>query len=160
MHSSRMCTAHSLTIAHRILRMPPCPPEKNTHAPPAKTTHAPSGSNHTCPPEQPRMPPSNHACPPEQPCMPPSNHTCPLSNHAHPPKQPHMPPPSNHTCPPEQPCTPPKQLRIPPQPTHPPHLSPRVTTHTPQSNHAWPLPVDRMTDRCKNITFTNYVCGQ
>ena len=85
MHSSRMRTAHSLTISHRKkyacpLEQPCTPPRATMHAPrsnhacpPGATTHAPR-SNHAHPPR------SNHACPPR------SNHTRPpTSNHAHPP---------------------------------------------------------------------------
>ena len=82
MHSSRMRTARSLTVSHRILRMAPpphppcnhtCPlPEKTTH-PPRKTTHAAPRKNHACPPKK------THMCNPPTPCMPP--------------KEPHMPPP-------------------------------------------------------------------
>ena len=85
MHSSRMRTARSLTVSHRILHMPP---QEKPHMPPW---------------EQPCMPPREQPCthtlgktmpPREQPCMPPgSNHTHPRSNHA-------CPPGSNHTCPP------------------------------------------------------------
>ena len=86
MHSSRMCTAHSLTVSHSIFH--PCPPPAMhapchacppaTHVPPAM--HTPC---HTCPP--------CHACPHH--AWPPAMHTpflaCPL---------PHMPP--CHACPP------------------------------------------------------------
>ena len=91
MHSSRMCTARSLTVSRRILCMPPrqkphmppgknhaCPPRRNHAHPPAKTTHAP-GSNHVHPPGATMHAPlSNHACPPsppEQPRMPPPGAT-------------------------------------------------------------------------------------
>ena len=68
MHSSRMRTARSLTVSHRI----PCmPPGRNHACPPGGTTHAPS-SNHAFPPEQPRMPPgATMHTPWQQPCMPP-----------------------------------------------------------------------------------------
>ena len=87
MHSSRMHTAHSLTVSRRILCMPPgknhaCPPGKNHACPPAKTMHAPPGKNHAC------LPWSNHAPPPKQPRMPPPGttmHAPPGSNHARPP---------------------------------------------------------------------------
>ena len=105
-------------------------------------------------PWQPRMPPGNHACPhttthaPWQPCMPPSNHACP--------QQPCIPPatvhaPSgNHTCPP-QPCMPPGKHACTPGN----HACPPATTHTspPATTHAPPPPVNRMTNRCKNITL-------
>ena len=74
---------------------------------------------------------------PQQPRMPPST--------THAPQQPHM-PPSNHTCPLAT-------THAPQQPHMPP-----ATMHAP-SNHAHP-PVNRITDRCKNITFANYVCGR
>ena len=64
--------------------------------PPRATTHAPP-SNHTCPPEQPRMPPpgaTTHA-PQEQPCMPPLGAT----THA-PQEQPRMPPRATMHAPP------------------------------------------------------------
>ena len=63
------------------------------------------------------------------------SHACPPGATTHaPPEQPRMPPPSNHACP------------------------PRATTHAPRSNHARPpTPVNRITDRCKTIT---YVCGR
>ena len=104
MHSSRMCTARSLTASCHILCMPPrinheCPLEKNTQAPW----------------EKPRIPPAANT------------HPSPGSNQA-----PHW----------EKSCTPPGK-----------------TMHTPRATmHA--LPVNRITDRCKNITFTNYVCGR
>ena len=87
-------------------------------------------SNHTCPPgATTHAPPSNHACPPVQPCT----HIPPQSNHTC------MPPQSNHT-PPKEPCT----------------WPPRTTMHPQEQPHT-PPPVDRMTDTCKNITFTNFV---
>ena len=107
----------------------------------------PPRSNHTCPPEQPRMPPwatthapwSNHACPP-------SNHTClpreqpyslPGATTHTPREQPHMPPleqphtplGSDHTCPPGATMhAPPEQPRMPPPP--------RSNHACPPSNHA------------------------
>ena len=91
------------------------------------------------------MPPNNHACPPLQPCMPPTTmHTplqpcmAPLQPHM-PPQQPHM-PPGNHTCP-QQPCMPPSNHACPWQPCIPP-----ATMHA--------RPVNRMTNRCKNITLS------
>ena len=98
MHSSRMHTARSLTVSHRILCMPPgknhtppekpcMPPGKNHTCPLAKTTHAPPSKNHACPlaktmhaplaktmhppAKTTHAPRSNHACPTEQPRMPP-----------------------------------------------------------------------------------------
>ena len=99
-----------------------------SHAPPpGATTHAP-------PPEA-----AMHT-PQEQPCMPPraTMHT-PLpraTTHA---------PQSNHACPHpwEQPCPPPKQPHMPP--LGQPYTPPQATTHAP--------PVNRMTNRCKNITL-------
>ena len=130
MHSSRMRTAHSLTISHGILagvhilpHMPPC--HTCNHTP---TMHTPC---HACP--LPHMLPPCHTCPP--PCMPPATpqcHACPLC-HAHP------------------------VSYMPPCHTHLPAM------HTPlpcmSLCHACP-PVNRMTDRCTNITFANFVCGQ
>ena len=106
--------------------------EKTTHAPPGRTTHPP-GSNHARPPKQPCTPPrSNHAC------TPPSNHACPpgATMHAPPREQPHMPPLYNHARPPLQPRTPPLLQ---------PCMPPPATMHAP--------PVNRMTNRCKNITL-------
>ena len=86
--------------------------------------------------------PSNHACPCNHACQPATTYA--PSNHAHPPatmhapQQPHT-PPSNHAHPPQphtpqQPCTH-WQTCMPPQ----------ATTHAP--------PMNRMTDRCKNIAL-------
>ena len=74
MHSSRMCTARSLTVSRGILCMPPwqpCMPPTTTHAPrnhacPSTTTHSPQPP-HT--PPRPHTPLCNHE-------FPPSNHTC------------------------------------------------------------------------------------
>ena len=82
MHSSRMRTAHSLTVSHRILCMPPT------------TMHAPCNHTH---PQQPCMPPTTTHTP-QQPCMPPWQQYTPPSNHAH--------PLGNHTCPPQTMHTP------------------------------------------------------
>ena len=143
MHSSRTCTAHSLTISHRILCTSPgnhtCP--LGNHACPPATTHAPSGNhahppatthapNHACPlatmhtPQQPHMPPSNHACPPTMHA--PSNHTCPPTTHA----------PGNHTHP-WQPHTPPGNHTHPPATTHTPWQPHTPSNHTPlETTHA------------------------
>ena len=78
-----------------------------------------------------------------------------------------MPPQSNHTRPAqEQPCTPPEQPRMLPWSKHAAapeattHTPPGATTHAPQATmHAPPgatthaPPVNRMTNRCKNITL-------
>ena len=83
----------------------------------------------------------NHACP-----LPRTNHACPpQSNHTHPPG-------ATMHHPSEQPCT-----------TSPPgsntHTSPwEQPCMAPRSNHARPLPVNRITDAWENITFANYVC--
>ena len=130
MHSSRMRTAHSLTVSPYLVVSHARPPGSN-HAPWA-TTCTPLGATTHLPLEQPCMPPratmhapqSNHACPPEQPRTPPRT-----TMHASPGATTHAPPWSNHTC------------------------LPGATTH------ATP-PLDRMTDMCKNITFANYVCGR
>ena len=102
MHSSRMCTAHSLTVYHIrsicqgrvcMVHMPPCHAHPSCMPP---TIHAPY---HACPPPTtplpcmppchtrplPHMPP-HHACPlpamhaPSLPCMPPSCQACPPVN--------------------------------------------------------------------------------
>ena len=102
--------------------------------------------SHACPP----LEATTHT-PPEQPHMPP-----PCSNHTHPPRATMHAPQSNHACPPSRATThaPPEQPHMPPMP---PQKQPRMP---PQSNHACPPPVNRITDRCKNITFANYVCGR
>ena len=126
MYSSRMRTACSLTVSHCILHMPP-PTIMHTPLQPCTPS-----CNHACPP-QPCMPPHNHACPP-QPRMPYHNHTCPpATTHA----------PHNHTCPPAT-------THASPQPCMPP-----TTTHAPlATTHALlRQPVNRMTNRCKNITL-------
>ena len=88
------------------------------------------------------MPPCNHAHPP-QPCMPPCNHACPLCNHACPLATTHAP---------WQPCTCPATMHVPPQqPCMPP------------GNHTgMPPPVNRMTNRFKNITLpqTSFAGGK
>ena len=131
------------------------------------TMHAPL-HNHTCPHNHAHTP-SNHTCP-LQPCTPPATTHVP-HNHAHPqnhacPQQPHMPPATTHAllqpCMPPQPCTPPNHIcppatmHAPSQPCMPPcnHACPPATTHTPPPWTEW------LTDRCKNITFANFVCGR
>ena len=103
------------------------------HAPPGATTHAPPRATmHAPPQEQPHMPPW------EQPCMPPWEQPHPPEQPCTPPQeQPRTPPGSNHVSPQEQPCTP-----------------PGATTHAP--------PVNRMTNRCKNITLlqTSFAGGK
>ena len=80
MHSSRMCTARSLTVS---CHMPP-----GNHACPPATMHAPH--NHACP-LQPHMPPGNNACPPATTHTPlPTTHAPLATTHA----------PCNHACPP------------------------------------------------------------
>ena len=107
MHSSRMRTARSVTVSHRIL----CTP--GNHTCPPTTMHTPQQpctphSNHACPPAtmhtplQLHMPhPCNHACPHNHACSP-GNHTCPPAS-MHPPQIMHAPQP--HT--PQQPSMPP-----------------------------------------------------
>ena len=107
MHSSRMCTARSLTVSRHIL----CTPHNHACCPTAM--HAPlqpcmpPAIMHTCPP-QPHMPPSATMHAPQQPRTPPTTHA--PGNHAHP-WQPRT--LRNHTCPPatmhnpRQQCTPP-----------------------------------------------------
>ena len=137
MHSSRMHTTRSLTVSPYLIIFHACPPPRSNHAcPPRATMHAPippRGTTHAPPWEQPCMPPKQPHTPLEQPCTPPR-----ATMHA-PQEQPRMPPQSNHACP-----HPPEQPRMPP--------TPGATTHAP--------PVNRITDRCKNITFANYVCGR
>ena len=122
MHSSRMCTAHSLTVSPYLVVSHACPNREQPHMPPEQpcmpqpgaTTHAPQ-SNHTCPPM-------------EQPCMPPrSNHTpyLRISSYAM-----HAPPGATTHVPQEQPCMPPRAT------THAPWEQP--CTQPPQSNHAPP----------------------
>ena len=137
MHSSRMrtvcCSGRLSCHAHSLL---PCMPP---------TMHAPCN---TCP--VPCMPlfamhaPLCHACTP--PCMPPAAthtpcHTChPCHTYPlpHMPPLPHMSPFTTHVplcyacCP--LPCMPP------------------FATHAPLAMHV-PHPLNRITDRCKNITF-------
>ena len=116
MHSSRMCTACSLTVSHCILCMLP-----HNHASPPQPCMPPT----TYTPQQPCMPPATmHASP--QPCTPLGNHACPSAtmhapgNYACPP-QPRM-PPGNHTC-----------------PLIPTHAAPPATTHAPLATmHAPP----------------------
>ena len=108
-YSSRMRTAHSLTVSHSICRA--CPPH---HAhPPAM--HAP---HHACPLHNAPHRPPCHAHPPTThtplpcmplphmpplPCMPPNMHA---PHHKAPPIAPMPPPhtPSCHTCPPHHTC--------------------------------------------------------
>ena len=92
MHSSRMCTACSLTVSCRILCNPPWQPLQ------------------PCMPPHNHAPPSSHACP-LQPHMPPPATMHARRNNAHP-------PPSNHTCHP-QPCTPSSNHTCPPATMHP-----------------------------------------
>ena len=63
-----------------------------------------------------------------------------------------IPPRTRH--PPPGPGTP---EQTPPRARHPPEQTP-PRPGTPKTRH--PLPVDRMTDTCKNITFANFVCGR
>ena len=88
--------------------------------------------SHACPPlpEQPRM------LPREQPRMPP--------------EQPRTPAPRATTHPPEQPCTPPGATTHPPEQ---PHMPPRATMHAPPGATMHAPHVNRMTNRCKNITL-------
>ena len=75
MHSSRMCTAHSLTVSHSIWlgggACVPCMPPSAMHAP-----------HHTCPPATHAPMPCMCTAPP---CMPPTTntpcHACPLATH-------------------------------------------------------------------------------
>ena len=70
MHSSRMHTAHSLTVSRRIPRtprLPPCMPPTTMHAPrnhicPPATMHTPH--NHVCPPATMHIPPATMHAPP------------------------------------------------------------------------------------------------
>ena len=130
MHSSRMCTARTMTD-HAYHAHPPfamhMPPLCHAHAPPLPhmppfATHAPlspspymSPLHHACPPS-PHMPPLPHTAPQEQPhthplchaCPPRSNHTHPLGATTH-----HHAPPGATTHAPPQPCTPPVDRQTP-----------------------------------------------
>ena len=137
-----MRTARSLTVSCHILCMSP---SATTHTP-CNHTHCPLETMHA--PLQPHSPPPATTHAPLQPCMPPSATTHPpATTHTHP-QQPCM-PPSNHACPPttmytpQQPCMPPTTMHAPLQPHMPP-------------NHACPSPpppVNKMTNRYKNITL-------
>ena len=111
MHSSRMHTAHSLTVSAYLVV---------SHARPPRSNHTSPQSNHACHPRATMHPPWEQLRMPSR-----SNHTPPpppgATMHALP-EQPHPPPGSNHTCPPEQPCMPPEQPCTPPpeQPRMPP----------------------------------------
>ena len=100
MHSSRMCTARSLTISPYLV-VSHIHPHWSNHAHPPEQPCMPPQSNHACPlsPEQPRMPP-----PQEQPRMPPrATMHAPHSNHARPPRSNHgtaPPPAEQHARPP------------------------------------------------------------
>ena len=109
--------------------------------------------SHACPPATMHTPSCNHACSP-QPCMPLTTTHAPQPCT---PPQPHMPPaamhvpttihaPHNHACPP-QPCMPPTTM-------HAPHNHAHTPATTPPQWTEW------LTDRCKNITFANFVCGR
>ena len=97
-------------------------------------------------PPQPCMPPTTMHTPP-QPCMPPIIMHAPC-NHACPPTTTHA--PRNHTCPPPQPHILPQQPCLPLRN----HACPPTTMHAP--------PVNRMTNRCKNITLpqTSFAGGK
>ena len=179
MHSSRMRTAHSLTISPYLVVSHACPQEQ-----PCMPPTAPPQSNHAtmhAPQEQPCTPQnnhalpgattppwSNHACPPEQPCMPPqSNHAClpgattpPWSNHECPPRATMHAPQSNHI-----PTHPRATMHAPlgatmhasPEQPHTPranmHAPPGTTTHTPPVNRMW-------THASENITLPQLRCGR
>ena len=87
---------------------------------------------------------SNHACPRATMHAPrATTHAPPKSNHA-------RAPPSNHACPPSNHTYPPPRATM--------HASLGATTHPPEQPRM--PPVNRITDRCKNITVVNYVCGR
>ena len=95
--------------------------------------------------------------PPLPPCMPPQPHMPLTTMHA--PLQPHT-PPCNHAPPaamhaPWQPCMPPSNHAHPLATMQAPgnHACPPATTHA-------PLWTEWLTDRCKNITFANFICGR
>ena len=129
------------------------------HAPLAMHTTLATHIPQPCmPPSQPHMPPS-HAClplgthsplamhAPLQPCTPQAMHT----PRPHMPSQPNMPP--GNICP--QPCMPTGNVPQTPGHTPQPCTSPRAHPPNPLGTppgHACP-PVNRMTDRCKNITL-------
>ena len=129
MHSSRMRTARAMT-GHiswggvHTTHAPPLP-----HMPPF-AMHAPL--HHARSPTFATHTPLCHACPPS-PCMPP------------PPEQPRMPPGATTHAPREQPRM---------TPWEQPHMSPGSNhAHPPgETTHA-PPPVNRMINRCKNITL-------
>ena len=134
MHSSRMCTACSLIVSPYLVISHACPPEQ-PHMPPRSNHAHPLGATMHAPRATTHAPWSNHAPPG-------SNHACPPRAAMHaPPEQPHMPPRATMHAPWEQLC-----------------MAPSKQPCTPQRNQTCP-PVDRMTDMCKNITFTNFVCG-
>ena len=143
MHSSRMRTARSLIVSPYLVVSHAHPPRSNHARQPGATMHAPPGATMHAP-KQPCMPPrSNHTCPLG------SNHACPLlgaTTHA-PPEQPRMPIPQ------EQPCTSPQEQ---------PRTPPGATMHAPQEQPHMPPPVNRMTNRCKNITLpqTSFAGGK
>ena len=76
----------------------------------------------------------------------------PQENHTPPRKKPRMPPPEKTMHAPQQkPCMPPSQKN---------YACPRANTHAPPGATTHNPPINRITDRCKNITFANYVCGR
>ena len=91
-------------------------------------------------------------------CVPPTHRPYLVVSHACPPTTTHA--PHNHTCSPttmhtqpttthaSQPCTPPQPCMPTPATMH----TPLTTMHAPPRNHAHP-PMNRMTNRCKNITL-------
>ena len=138
MHSSRMRTARSLIVSPYLVISHACPPPEQPCMPPQSNDACPPRATMHAPPEQPHMPP-------KQPHMPSG-----ATMHA-PQEQPHMPPRSNDACPPratthaplEQPHMPLSNHACPPQSNH--ACSPGATTLA--------LPVNRMRNRCKNITL-------
>ena len=140
MHSSRMRTAHAMTGrisgggVHTTHASLPFAMHASHHAHNPFAMHTPLRHTH---------PPSLCMPPPPSPHTPPS--PCTLLHHACPPL-PCTPPQSNHACPLSG-----ATMHPSPRSNHP-CPPPEATTHAP--------PVNRITDRCKNITFANYVCGR
>ena len=172
MHSSRMCTAHCSGCLSCQAHLPIA-----THAPlcqacPTFTTHASpllcmSSFAMNAPIV---MHPPEHACPPLwHSCLhSPHTHTLPLPHtHTHPAFATHTHlnhvHPLRHTCLPPGRQAPPFAMHVPqhtcPLACMPPfcHACPHACT--PPSTGKYGPPVNRMTDRCKNITLSQLHCG-
>ena len=141
MHPIRMRTARSLTVSRSIWWGVTCMPRMPSLPCTPLAMHAPC---HACPP-LPHIPPAMHA---PLPCISPCHahpcHACLPLPHTH-----HH----YHTCPPA--------MHAPPgmhTPCHA-HPLPCMPPATHALCHACP-PVNRMTDRCKNITLPQLRCGR